>query len=433
MSALHLGKGQLTNLRERLRSSLWFVPALACVGALALATGAVVFDRRVLDNEQPWFLLGRDAASARDLVNTIASSMFTFTGIVFSITILVLQLTSQQYSSRVLRTFLRDRPTQIALATFTATFTFALRVLPAVDAQREFVPATSVTILFVLVLASVGVFLQYLDHMAHALRIVSIVARTAAEGRRSLDRHFPDPLREYEPPPARPAGAATRTDTNGDSPGVVTAIHVESLLEVACDHDVVLEVLPMMGTFVPREKETFRIWGERPPPRDQLAEMLAIGLERTPDADPLFAFRELVDIAERALSPGINDPTTAVQVLDAIHDLLRTLVTRAFPSPALRDRAGRVRVILHEPTWELFVHVALDEIRQYGVGSVQVARKLRAILDDLLELAPPDRRAPLEEQQTLLDASVERGFHSGADRRHARRETADETSAAAPA
>jgi uncharacterized membrane protein len=117
---------------------------------------------------------------------------------------------------------------------------------------------------------------------------------------------------------------------------------------------------------------------------DELREHVVVGTERTPHQDPAFGFRQLVDVAERALSPGINDPTTAVQALDQIHDLLRSLCTRAIPAGSRMDDSGQLRLILPRPHWESFVRLGLDEIREYGEGSIQIARRLRVILEDLL-------------------------------------------------
>lgn len=431
MAGHHLLPGRLTNLRERLRSSFWFVPSLFVLFALVLATISVAVDEHVLGDRRPWFLLGRDAPSARDLVSTIASSTFTFIGVVFSITVLVLQLTSSQYSSRVLRTFLQDRTTQLSLGTFAGTLVFAIRVLPSIQqasaGKPERVPAISTTTSFALVIVSVLVFLVYLDHMAQSIRVVSILRRVSREGMRSVRHRYPiAEWRDEEPSPPPPAGPPDRTVTNDHRPGVVTHLEERALVELARARGVVIEVVPMIGEYVPLESPTFRIWGSNAPGPDELRSLLALGLERTPEQDALFSIRELVDIAERAISPSINDPTTAVQALDAIHDLLRSLVRRPFTPPVRRDAQGAVRLFMRQPDWSLFVRVALTELRQYGTGSVQVARRIHAMLDDLISIAPEPRRAILEEELRLLDQSIDRGFHTDTEKRHARGDTPDE-------
>jgi uncharacterized membrane protein len=141
-----------------------------------------------------------------------------------------------------------------------------------------------------------------------------------------------------------------------------------------------------------------------------LLKALTFGPERTLHQDTAFGFRQLVDIAERALSPGINDPTTAVQAIDQLHDLLRSLVRRRFPSASRKDETGALRLICPRPDWNSYVRLALDEVRQYGEGSIQVTRRLRFLLEDLLRVAPAFRRDELERQLALLEASAKRAF-----------------------
>jgi uncharacterized membrane protein len=398
------------------------------IAALVLATAAVKLDRHVFPDGAPSFLLGHDPNSARELVGTIASSTFNFTGIVFSLTILVLQLTSSQYSSRVLRTFLQDRTTQFALGMFAGTFTFAIRVLPSIVSAPEhsFAPPLATTFAFLFALVSIGVFLVYLDHTAQSLRVVSIIRSVAREGRRTIERRFPEraPF-GHEAAPRRPEGRA-RIVSSDDEPGVVTHVDEHALVELARARDLIVEVIPPVGTFVPAESLLFRVWGEGPVTPGELRCLVSIGLERTPDQDPLFAIRELVDIAERALSPGVNDPTTAVQALDAIHDLLRRIVRRADAPSYRTDAEGTVRVILHPPSWSHLVRVGIGEIRRYGASSQQVVRRIHELLFDLIEQAPPSRRPPLEEQLALVESAIDEHFSDRGERAFERHETADE-------
>lgn len=141
-----------------------------------------------------------------------------------------------------------------------------------------------------------------------------------------------------------------------------------------------------------------------------LLEALTFGPERTLQQDTAFGFRQLVDIAERALSPGINDPTTAVQAIDQLHDLLRRMIRRRLPSPSRKDENGVLRLICPRPDWDSYVRLAMDEVRQYGKSSIQVTRRLRFLLEDLLRVAPAFRRGELERQLELLEASTTRAF-----------------------
>jgi uncharacterized membrane protein len=398
-------------LLDRLRAQLWFIPGLAASGAFVLARTLVHLDRGVIARHDTWFLFQGTPAAARELVSTIASATMTFTGLVFSITVLVLQLASAQFSPRVLRTFLEDRHTHVAMAVFVGTFVFAMSLLLSIRGSTEhvelFVPALSVFVAFLLVLASVGVFIHYIHHIAHSVRAVTIIRRVADETRRAIDEMFPNTGVDA-PPVEVPRRARERPATvmfRGRA-GHLAYVAEQSLLELAEAHDALIEVLPRVGDFVLSEAPVIRHW---PADRRELAravEALVIEPERTGHQDPGFGFRQLVDIAARALSPGINDPSTAVQVLDELHELLRHLAGRAFPSPVRANAAGTPRLILPRPPWDDFVHLALEEVRQYGAGSSQVMNRLRALLDDCLAFVPPDRAPPLAEQRGLLQAAV---------------------------
>ena len=417
------GPAKLALARIRLRSSLWPFPIAASLAALAAAAGMLQLDVYLGPDAASLVLFGGQAPSAREVLSTIASSLLTFTGLVFSITILVLQLASSQFSPRVLRTFLEDRATKLSLAAFVGSFVYALAILPGVHEATEespgFVPAASVSLAVLLVMLCVGVFIHYLHHMAHSIRAVHVIDRVATETRESIDRMYPESaaLEPARPVPF-PPGPPDRVLGNLHGAGVLASVAEERLLALACRCDCVLALVPYVGDFVPRGAPLFHVFGA-PPPAEELQACLAIGDERTPDQDPAFGFRQLVDVAERALSPGINDPTTAVQALDQLHDILRALARRGFPSEERVDEAGRARLRLPRPSWEAFVGLAFDEIRQYGERSLQVQRRLRAALLDLRAVAPPSRRPPLDEQLELLDLAVRRSFATAEERRAA--------------
>ncbi|MDQ3265401.1 MAG: DUF2254 domain-containing protein [Myxococcota bacterium] len=412
----------LATLRNRLRTSLWLFPVAGVILAVVLARILLAVDHHLSTDREAWFLYRGQADSARELLSTIASSLLTFTGLVFSITILVLQLASSQYSSRVLRTFLEDRFTKFAMATFVGSFVFAMVILPEVrseaSGQAPFVPALSTFIAFLLVLLSVGVFIRYIHQMAHSIRAVQVVGRLAKETCRSLERMYPEMAKDTVPANAPvPDAPPDRVLFNDGPAGALTEVGEDRLVKLACDRGLVLWVVPEVGDFVPRGAPLFRIWGQGEVQLDELRESVVLGEERTPRKDPAFGFRQLVDVAERALSPGINDPSTAVQVLDQLHDLLRTLATREFPSPCRLDDRGVLRLVVFRPSWDDYVSLAMDEIRGYGENSLQIARRLGTILKDLLSVAPPYRQPILLRQQQLLRLSIQRGFPSEPERR----------------
>jgi uncharacterized membrane protein len=412
----------LTRLHERLRASLWFVPGLTAAAAFVGAKILVMVDGRIDQSRSAWFLFSGEPESAREILSTAASSTMTFAGLVFSITILVLQLASNQFSPRVLRTFLEDRVTQIAMAAFVGSFVFSMALLPDVrsahDGADGFVPGLSVFVAFILVLLSVGVFIHYIDHMAHAVRAISIIKRVSGETRRWIGRLYPE---EVAPDPADlvrgPTAPPSQVLAHQHAGGVLSAVDERPLLELARREDLVLALVPRPGDYVPRGAPLFRVWGTFRGERGKIEEAVFISAERSPHQDPAFGFRQLVDIAERALSPSLNDPSTAVQALDEIHDLLRMLAPRRFPSSLRLDEAGAVRLIVPRPDWEGYVHLAFDEIRHHGAGSIQIARRMRAAIEDLIQVAPADRRAALEEQRALLEEGAREQMKTAADRR----------------
>ncbi len=414
----------LQSLRERLRLSLWFVPSVLAVAAALLALVlSTVDDRLAANGSGLFFTFGGSPEGARSVLSTIAQSMLTFTGLVFTITMLVLQLASTQLSPRVMRTFLRDQGNQVVLGVFVATFVFTLLVLrevrTPVDGSDAFVPAVSVWVAFALLLASVAAFVWYIDHMAHAIRASTVIANIWNETVAAIERLYPDRAgrRTEEPwraPSSRPAVVLTSR-----AAGIVLRVDEAALLEATDCDGRVAELRARVGDFIPEDAPLAHLWGGwTPAAGDEVRDAIAIGGERTLDQDAAFGFRQLADIAVRALSPGTNDPTTAVQALDRIHDLLRRLANREIPSP-VRSIDGRVRLVLPRPSWDDYVHLGLEEIRLAGASQVQVIRRLRALLDDLETDTPHDRQRVLREERRNLDLldpreRREAGRHSNA-------------------
>ena len=403
--------GRIGKLLSEAHTQLWFLPSITAIAAFVLARVLIDIDHRI-GRANWWFLFQGTSATGRELVATIASAMITFTGVVFSITVLVLQLASGQFSPRALRTFLGDRSTHVAMATFVGTFVFALSVLLSIRGSageiERFVPTLSVFAAFVLVLASTGVFIFYIHHIAHSTRAITVISRIGDELRVSIEHMYPNIAQEPDDECliVRPPGPCG--EVRASRHGVLTRVAVERLFELAEQHDGLIEVVPKIGDFVVSDAPILRYW---PADREALAraaETLVFERERTPDQDPLFGIRQLVDIAQRALSPGINDPSTAVQVLDEIHEALRIISRRAFPHPVRASAAGKRRLILPRPEWSEIVRLAIDEIRESGVKLLQIRSRLSALLDDCIAYAPPHRQAPLREQRELLAAASTR-------------------------
>jgi uncharacterized membrane protein len=410
---------RLSRLAEQLGMSYWLIPTCCVALAIGLSKLAEVIDAGLSQDVHAWYLFRGGPEGARSVLSAVASSMMTFAGLVFSVTILVLQQASNQFSPRVLRTFLRDRQSQLALGIFMGTFVYALLGLRSVRGTAEgldidsHVPSLSVWLAVVLVLLCVGAFIYYIHHVAQSIRAVVILARIRDETRHTLERMYPEGIGEDSEDARfeRPAGSPSLLVPLPGHSGVLSVVDEERLFRCACEAGVTVVLVPMVGDYIPHGSPLFEVWGDAGAlDVKALTDAVVISQERTHQQDTAFGFRQLVDIAERALSPGINDPTTAVQALDQLHDLLRSMVHRRFPAPARADAEGTVRLVCPRPDWDAYVRLAVDEVREYGEGSLQVARRLRFLLEDLLRVAPAFRRAELVRQLALLEGSVERGF-----------------------
>ena len=391
----------LQGLRLRLREAYWLVPAALTGGALLLSVGLVEVDGR-LQREGLALAFTGGPDSARSILSAIASSMLTLTALVFSITVIVLQLASSQFSPRVLRTFLSDRQNQVTLGVFTGTFVYALAALRSVRGQDgvvdRFVPGLTITAAFVLVLVSVGLFVAYIQHITQSIRVATIIDRIAADADREISRIA---SADSEDAAARPPPQEVPAVLRAPRRGVVLSVDHRKLARRARQDGNWIEVAVRVGDFVPEGAPLAVVHGTADDSED-LVEAFVFGVERTIAGDLTFGFRQLVDIASRALSPGINDPTTAVQCLDQIHHLLRRLVLQPTPGGQVFDDAGVVRVTHPVFSWEEVVALGLDEIRNVGSTSLQIQSRVEALLRDLIGIAPADRLAPLEQQLSQL-------------------------------
>lgn len=399
-------------LRAYLRTSLWFIPTLCVFIGAAAAEVALRVDTTI-DRDAGWFLFGGGKESARAVVTTIATSMLTFTGLVFSVTMLVLQLASNQLSPRVMRTFLRDRANQFVLGIFIATFVYSLLVLRRITdiADGEtFVPALSVWLALVFVLISIGLFVYYIHHMAQAIRPTTVMANVGRELQENIQVLYPAPFAEGASGIDLPDGPPDSVVLSPGPSGVIVRIDEDELLEVAREQRAIIVLDHRVGDFVRAGAGLFQVYGPWNQEAGQkVVASVAFADEREMQQDALFGFRQLVDIAVRALSSGVNDPTTAVQVIDRLHAMLGELVHRDIPSP-YRNIDGELALILPRPGWSDYVAIACDEIRLAGGDQLQVQRRLRHMLLDLIEVAAEERRPPLREQMRLLEEAYEREF-----------------------
>jgi len=402
---------------EYVRNSLWIVPALFSALAIALGIALPRIDESV--DTTIGIAFGPDAA--RNVLGSLAGGMITFTGFVFSILLLAVQFGSSQFSPRMLRRFLRDPTTKLALGIFMATFIYALLVLREVGtaANEGFVPSNSISIALLLLLLSMVMFLRLISRTTQGLRVAAVLTELGRDARKTIDRVYPDPVGADEAADEGPPmdGAGSRTVPHSGEPGVLQSIDREGLIERARAAGATVELVPRIGDLVAGGADLFRLHGEGEPVDDGwLQGAVAIGDERTMRQDPAFAFRLLADISARALSPGVNDPTTSTQALDQIELLLRQIGGRRLTPGVGRDAEGTIRLRYPTPSWEDYLSLAVDETRHFGEGSVQVMRRMRALLEDLRDAVPESRRPPVDAELELLDASAGRAFAEPGDR-----------------
>jgi uncharacterized membrane protein len=401
---------QRYRVRSFLKNSIWFIPFLSILFAIGLVRLISLIESAV--GWQGTFSVEGDRA----IFTAMASSMLTFIVLVFSMLLVVVQLASAQLSPRIIATAFRDRVTKFALTVFVFTFTFSLALVRRIDAS---VPPISELVATFSNVVAVGVYLYLIDHVGQMLRPVSFISRVATEGRAVIETIYPRRLGERGEEQARaadlPPGSPSDTvEHSGD--GVFLAFDETGLIELARRTDCVIELVPQVGDFVAKGSALFRLHGGGRLDENELQQKVAFGPERTLEQDPAFAFRIIVDIASKALSSAINDPTTAVLALDQLQYLLRSVGSRDLDTGQLCDATGQLRLVYRTPDWEDFVDLAVTEIRHYGKDSIQVARRMRAMLEDLMKTVSPRRAERLQQELDLLHRSIERSFFEPADR-----------------
>jgi uncharacterized membrane protein len=398
-------------IRHYVKNSIWVWPVLGMLAALVAV--------RVLhgiETAMNWDSgLAPDTAQA--VLGMMASSMFTFIVFVSSALLVAVQLASSQLTPRIIALVFRDPVTKGSLVVFVFAFTFALAALVRVTAT---VPLLTTYIAGYGALASLAVFLYLIDHVGKALRPSGALWAVAHLGREVIEGVYPRLLTESpdkaSKPPAILEGPPVCTIPNVKD-GVILAFDIPGLVSLAERADCVIEMVPQVGDFVAIGDPLFRIYqGGTNLPASALYHSVAVGQERTLEQDSAFAFRIIVDIASKGLSPAINDPTTAVLALDQIHHLLREVGRRRLDDERVRDRAGELRLLYRTPDWEDFVRLAITEIRHFGSASIQVARRLRAMLENLIQTLPEERAELLRQELKMLHRSAERAFMDPEDR-----------------
>lgn len=399
---------RVTALWGRLNSSFWFVPAVMAVAAVALSFALIEVDalRQESTTNDPSAFYTFGPEGARSILSVIASSMITVASLIFSITMLSLQLASSQFGPRVLGNFMRDRSNQIVLGTFIATFLYCLFVLRSVRGMEgnSFVPHLSVAFGILLAAASVAVLIYFIHHIATSIRVETLLENLAEDGCDAVDRLFPEQLgRGLEKDASEKAVQGLLPDDfddearliAADSSGYVQNIGVDVLMRLATEHDLVLRIEAPPGRFVANGACVIMAFpGDRV--SDEIAEHLrgavVIGRGRTSYQDLDFAVRRIVELAQRSLSPGINDPTTALYCIDRLGEVLGRLAGREIPSPTRVDDSGQLRVVTEVVALKDVACQAFAAIARYGLTDTDVVIRLADTISGLESTVPPAAR-----------------------------------------
>jgi uncharacterized membrane protein len=403
---------QRYRIRYYFRNSIWLLPVLSALGSIVL-----VHVLHWIEHQMDW-VSPVDPDTARAVLGTMASSLFTSVVFVCTALLVAVQLASAALTPRIIALVFRDPVTKFSLTLLVFTFTFSLAALIRIKAN---VPLLTAHVAAYASLVALAVFFYLIDHLGKALRPSGALRVVAWLGGRVIDSVYPQPFSEAEEatvPAAThvPNGKPTATVASL-ADGVVLAFDQKGLLNLAQRADCIIELVPQVGDYVAAGDPLFRIFqGGATLPVHALCEAVAVGQERGIERDPTFAFRVMVDIANKGLSPAINDPTTAVLALDQIHYLLRKVGKRRLDTGLVRDATGRLRLVYRTPDWEDFVCLAVTEIRHFGGASIQIARRLRAMMENLVLTLPPARATLLRRELELLHRTSERFFTEPEDR-----------------
>jgi uncharacterized membrane protein len=411
-----------------LRASFWFVPSLLVLGGILLAIGLIEADTAAGED---WLdrwprLFGAQAEGARSMVATIATAMMSVVGVTFSVTLVALALASSQFSSRVLRNFMSSHITQFALGTFAGTFTYCLIVLRTIRGGEadSFVPSLAVFFAFALAILCIAVLILFIHHIATSIQAANIIASVTQETLDAIERMFPAETGHEEHDASDvPAGPAPTPQTwqpiAATRSGYVQTVDIEALLRLATDHELVVRMERCTGEFVLENTALVSVAGNAQAGRDVVSDLcgaFSINHQRTIDQDPSFGVRQLVDVALKALSPGINDPTTAETCVHFLTSILARLAPRKMP-PRRRYCEGALRLIVRGPGFEELLFEAFHQLRGSAAGNPVIIRSLIDALQSLTGMTvDPHRRRALRDHASWLAELVERTIEAPHER-----------------
>lgn len=384
--------GRFAKLLDKLRSSYWVVPACCVLGTILLAAGAIRLDEiGLLEGEAlPRWMRVEEPESARSMLTAMAGAMITIASLTFSISIVALTLASSQFGSRLLYNFMRERGNQAVLGVLLGTFVYCLLVLPSVQGGVEpRIPQVAFLLAVVLTLVGVGSLIYFFHHVAESIQANHVISDVGRELSAVVRRVFPEADEESPAVPELPEGEPQPVPS--PRAGLVQAIGLDGLVALASGQDQVLELTCRAGDYVVAGEPLALVRGDESADPDCLAAIagaFVLGSRRTLIQDVDFAFLELAEVAVRALSPGINDPFTAMSCVDELGSGLVQVMERGDMAPCMLDGDGEVRVVLHVTGFGDLVGTAFDQIRQHGQRDLAVMTRL---LDTLVKIAPQAR------------------------------------------
>lgn len=414
----------------KLINGLWFIPGLLTLLSVVLAAGMLRLDMDLYLSEwaedNPLLFSGTEGASR--LLGTVAGSVISVAGVLFSITILVLSMASAQFGPRLLRNFMQHRGTQVVLGVFVGTFTYCLIVLRFIGVHEEFVPHIAINVGLIFGLTSFFLLIYFIHHVATFIRVANVIDDVAVHLERALQAFFParsatsrnDPDGEACSPLVKDIDANCKLVRVQES-GYLQLVEYDKLMEAACAKNVVIRLYHRPGQYL---LEGARLAGISPPERaddglvECLRDVMVAGAERTMDQDAEFAMNQLVEIALRALSPGVNDPFTAINCIDRLGSALAIVASRELPSRFLRDDRNELRIILNPSTYAGMVDGAFNQIRQAGKGNAAIIFRLLQTIAGLADSDVPDAfREALQRQFNAIRVQNSGAFNNPADQK----------------
>ncbi|MFN6516836.1 MAG: DUF2254 domain-containing protein [Nostoc sp. CreGUA01] len=380
---------KISKLWDQLHSSYWFIPAVMAVIATALAFTMLNLDRTGKVDIDYWWVYGGGADGARSLLGSVAGSMISVAATAFSITIVALQLAASNFGPRLLRNFMQDTGNQVVLGTFIGTFIYCLLVLRTIhgegDGYEQYVPQLSVTVGTFLAIISIGVLIYFIHHASTIIQASYVIQNVSEDLHSAIERLFPEKIGHGEPEdslgveeiPISFEEEALPIRANGT--GYLQAVDDKELMEIACKHNLLVRLQVRPGKFLIQGSDLALVFPGKKVNKKltkQINDAFILGKERTEQQDIEFPIDQLVEIALRAISPGINDPFTAIRCIDRISAGLCHLVQRDFPSPYRYDKNKKLRFIAEGVDFQGLVDRAFNQIRQYGKSDAGVTIRL---------------------------------------------------------